>query len=741
MIKRKADGYPNGQVDEYWICVRPAFGKEGKEDSHWVCLNVLPKKNVEFYHSDTSDKDYYLPKGLGTNEEHMQNLAEMLYAIYNPKRWEQNVSYYADNESKLKMFHDFSANNLKFHNRHFWTNVQRQWRDKGILKKAFNYSDTDNNFKRMLSGADEELVDSGLHLLYKGYSWWWKSSWNCTLYEAVYKNGFARNELNMHQVTTKKQTQDMSDVNLDCRKMGEENSDNYNNFFADGMNYRWTVRHATGKELTPPGAVYNKKAMISGTEVVYRYYQHVNPTVDLEADPEETPEITSIDKDNVRVGNFIGQNGCFYPTVEDAKLAGTVAKAMVVWLGGDKRAEKDANWNGLAIALEDITPKTSRLGFAFSGKETEKVLCTNNVGNYQHIAGRCDGWTMTQLMKAKCYKGHNHPAADSLSLLEPIEGFSSWFIPSTGQWDLAMQGLGFGTLSKDPDTGNWGYLTQGTVPNSLNLGNDRGYMTCNEYFRGETSEKVDSTDGLYWSFYYRTNFDGIFFVAAEKQWTYLRLRPFIAFKYGNGGSVNPEETWTPLAQPQARSWLGGDGKFYKDGADVYTSTGRMPAGYVAYYGLPGSVDVYGDKYRGIIIGLSPTELRGLSWDQRDVFLNVYDNSLPASVRKQNGFSEWFVGSKEHWTTAIEYGFGFMFMDDVVPEPLEGSHQMMIRNRFSNNLVGASTLSCPYWTDTADGQEKAWYIDFFSGVIRFRSTEQSSISVDNEKMCVRPMMAF
>ena len=28
----------------YWICVRPAFGKEGKQDSHWLCLSrTLPR--------------------------------------------------------------------------------------------------------------------------------------------------------------------------------------------------------------------------------------------------------------------------------------------------------------------------------------------------------------------------------------------------------------------------------------------------------------------------------------------------------------------------------------------------------------------------------------------------------------------------------------------------------------------------------------------------------------------------
>ena len=42
--KANADG-----AEEYWICVRPAFGLEGKDKSHWVTISPLPKKNVWTY--------------------------------------------------------------------------------------------------------------------------------------------------------------------------------------------------------------------------------------------------------------------------------------------------------------------------------------------------------------------------------------------------------------------------------------------------------------------------------------------------------------------------------------------------------------------------------------------------------------------------------------------------------------------------------------------------------------------
>ena len=121
VVKRQVDGYPNGKVDEYWICVRPSFGPENKGDSHWVCLNVLPKKNVWHYHSNTNNNNYYLPKGLDTNKEQMQNLAEMLYAIYNSEKWWDNVG---DRDDTTPMFHDFDKGNRHLHNRYFWQNVR-----------------------------------------------------------------------------------------------------------------------------------------------------------------------------------------------------------------------------------------------------------------------------------------------------------------------------------------------------------------------------------------------------------------------------------------------------------------------------------------------------------------------------------------------------------------------------------------------------------------------------------------
>ena len=76
----------------YWICVRPAFGKEGKQDSHWLCLSrTLPDKNLAPYKTSTGNQNY-LPTGLGSSTKHMQNGAEMFYAMMHPDDWHNNLS-------------------------------------------------------------------------------------------------------------------------------------------------------------------------------------------------------------------------------------------------------------------------------------------------------------------------------------------------------------------------------------------------------------------------------------------------------------------------------------------------------------------------------------------------------------------------------------------------------------------------------------------------------------------------
>ena len=271
-------------VTEYWICVRPAFGPEGKKDSHWACVNVLPSDNI--FHRETSDKaHYYLPTKLGTNKEQMQNFAEMLYAICRSDKWEENISYYSKDgffgASGLPLFHDFKKANLRYHNQFFWQNVAQGWEGKDIARKALNISS--------LGQLAESIDRDGVNLLYNGYSWWTLSSWNCQLWQATYTNGTDNKEKNLHHEYLDKPEHSLKGIACDFRSL--DTPANYQAFFNNDKKQRWVIRFKTGKELCGD-AEYKVNGSLRNCKTVYRYYEYF-PAEEKKGDNDgQDPEVT-----------------------------------------------------------------------------------------------------------------------------------------------------------------------------------------------------------------------------------------------------------------------------------------------------------------------------------------------------------------------------------------------------------------------------------------------------------------
>ena len=288
VVRRKVIENSYKTIDEYWVCVRPAFGPEKKEDSHWACINVVPVKNIYTF---TKLSTMYFPTGLGENKGHMQNLAEMVYAILNPGTWESNIS----SNTKIKMFGDFNKNNLKYHNKYFWQNVCKGW-DKMEIKIGNSTYDIWNLlFETEKQYVDEEVNNTarGMKLLYKGYSWVKKEK-VIHLWQANYTSGLGVN-CNMHKATFTEPRCDLTTKSawtLDFRQTGG-NQYNYMKFFnpdsdnGDNM-LRWCVRFATGKELANKKWNGNVKQAIPGVDEIYRYYRDVDPQggSDLSKQPE-----------------------------------------------------------------------------------------------------------------------------------------------------------------------------------------------------------------------------------------------------------------------------------------------------------------------------------------------------------------------------------------------------------------------------------------------------------------------
>ncbi len=149
----------DGTGYDYWVCVRPAFGTvEGKEESHWITLSPLPVQNTT---TTGKGPHFQLPKGLSTKTEHLQNLAEVAYAMTHPDQWRQNLRN--NGYKTLKYFHDFHYDQTyKYNDYLFFGNVDWAWKQtqvdgKDLYKTIFRLSA--NEFGKLLE-------DFGLRFVY-----------------------------------------------------------------------------------------------------------------------------------------------------------------------------------------------------------------------------------------------------------------------------------------------------------------------------------------------------------------------------------------------------------------------------------------------------------------------------------------------------------------------------------------------------------------------------------------------
>ena len=342
-----------GTITEYWICVRPAFGPEGKEDSHWVCVNTVGDKNYKYYKASTGT-DYWLPTNLGTNKENMQNFAEMLWAICYPENWRENVTNFHEDGtlwgfSGMPFFTDFKGKNLKYHNEAFWKNVQKGWEGKQVAEKALNLPN--------LGALLDKINADGVHLLYKGYSWWFTTSWNCELWEAVYTNGTTNAEKNMHHAVYNEEVErNMKDLTFDVRTMGQTTG-NYNGFFNNDGKYRWVIRHATGKELASNGK-FDVQQPIQGVTEVYRYYAQYPNEWSRQPEEEGKPEITQAevannDRSKWKRTAFTGQG--FYKMGDVYKDENGKRWFVVNMAGQNNYQEKEATPVAELVSFEGMT--------------------------------------------------------------------------------------------------------------------------------------------------------------------------------------------------------------------------------------------------------------------------------------------------------------------------------------------------------------------------------------------------
>ena len=522
--KRRADG-----VEEKWICVRPCFGPEGKQTSHWACIEQLPEKNIK-----KKGENWYVPTGLGVNKEHMRNLAELIYAMLYPNQWAANLQ----NDPKLTVFHDFEHKNLMYHTAAYWQEVAKNWDAKSMFGIIFGYQ-TNEEAKNALRKA---IAEDGLNFLYNGYEWSWFGD-ECTLFQANYSGA------NLKTETLTEKEVDVAQIRLDFRTRNNALVTTVASFFGDDPakpQPRWCVRFATGKELS--GAKENEKTQLKGCESIVRYYNDANTLTNLEIKRQ---------KDEPVVGDIMGRNGKFYGIGQDAIDDGTTPIAIVIFRGANADNFRPEA-NGLAWAIEDAT---SDLGVGdnkvmwatekfLQAKDNSSTIAVKQVNTVEDIinnwkqdmggstAFRC--FVLDDVSEMGPWINNTFNLDKRRSVISNDHMTSSWFVPTASQLAYSLT-----QIAQHPEWANSEYYGQSRLfleNNGTKLKADFYDKLLGElYLRLSVDGKAKMPSGQYWlatqmniennwemAWYYNISDKGLMLNTDRKTDSKL-VRPIVAF--------------------------------------------------------------------------------------------------------------------------------------------------------------------------------------------------------------------
>ncbi len=499
-------------VTEYWVCIHPAFTKQGITTTQWATLSPLPDENIWTYEA-SNGKTYALPTKLGKHKDEMQQMAELTYALLDPIMW-----YYMAPINKFKAFNDIKNDNLQYINIPFWENAVKQWSQLKLWQKVFSYD------HQQMIHYFINLKKPLLFLCY-GFSWYTSVFNSPTLYQYSFSNGNTRKTYNMHNYEYKTVSKNVISpiIELNCKTQITSDTVYWvnKNFF--GNNYpRYIFRTATGMDLFGEDPdIY--KTIADGTNIkdvfVYNTVHHIA------VGPNETMAVPKrgfgpVTADEAKVGNFISRDGRFFTTKEEADNHGG-AVAVVAYVGGDKRVEWNQPYNGLAIALEPTTAESWAPSSEFDN--------CNGVASFKSSDDAINdfkGMANTRILSETCYYKHKHEAAkacydykyefDEDNNREST--ISQWFLPSVGQWQIAIEGMKQNSNSSD------NFLTKYALDEVI---------TEKSYFWTSTPYDV--------AFVYHFRLIDDWSKSRSVKYEKLRCLPFLAFKYGEGGSVNPSK--------------------------------------------------------------------------------------------------------------------------------------------------------------------------------------------------------
>lgn len=452
----------------YWVCVRPAFGPNQEQESLWVSVinasesgkslskNMvpgIPNKNIYSTQDNKwNSNTILLPTELGSKLEHTHYFSSLIWALLDPVAYHKSVGN--GDKSPALCGYEYQYHGEKFLNR-----VAEQWTENHIWEKLFNrtydqmkkvkktcyyYAGYHWKFPRSTDNADMPL-----HITQK----YEKTS--STDYDADRVKGNYKMKGAGYGFDVRRYCGDPKQ-NPNCASTGRDKMAPAKQF-SDGGDAYWVIRGISGHKLH---GVYKASSLsiysnIKNVNEVYRYNSKFNCIVGTNNPPETEANIADAMKTNdISVGAVIGLDSKLYASKDYAERMGTKAVALVVYLGGKQtKVETGTDYNGLAIALPDALPNNTLQKVKWCNSSTTDSCLTSILTNYTQEPKVYDGVKATGKLNTGCDKGHEHPAVKSAQGCDYIKDdndeldFGSWFLPSVGQFKLAVMGLGGFTWS------------------------------------------------------------------------------------------------------------------------------------------------------------------------------------------------------------------------------------------------------------------------------------------------------
>ena len=326
----------DGEYD-YWICVRPCLSTASKTDSHWMTLSKLPANQPSDYVKKQEKTvngqkfTHLLPKNLANNSDHMQNMAEMVYAMTCPTDWAYNLGTNKGYQ-KLKYFKDLNyEKHFKYNNEWFFTKVANGWEahDGDLFQTIFGLSRED---------LKAHVQAKGFAMVYGNAT---MSGNDITL--TVYKYDGA----NLKTKSSVKSTGRWDYAAFDINQLMSKHYIDNEMVVADDGRY-WVARYATGETLAK-GAdatkfdTYKKMPNCEDVFVYNRDVEHFDMTEEtLKATEPKVAGEHGNEKGYYQLGDVIKYNNRYYVCASNHDINGTAR--FITLNDQDSHATKTFPW-------------------------------------------------------------------------------------------------------------------------------------------------------------------------------------------------------------------------------------------------------------------------------------------------------------------------------------------------------------------------------------------------------------